>query len=781
MDALAPDDAVAQEAREEIRDLVRIRPRPDLLYVGQGRAVLATDTDGFFDAGPNRGLFVHETRVLSRCRYTLSGHKPRPMVLSNLAAHSWLGYYVTHPPGVDPGPPDEGSGHMQPVSEQTLELRLARTVGDGMHEDLELTNFSQAATAFVLRLDYDADFADLEETITERRQHGPLERTWRESADGGELEFRYSAVWRYDHQGHRGVASFRAALTIRVSGARSLPSFEAGCICFPVGLAPGASWRLCVDFLPEVASRELHPVQGCPFIPSEHPYDQRRRAFLSAATDFASAESDTLAPVVIGALRQAKADLASLRLHDLDQPGGGWTMAAGLPLFVALFGRDTLTAAWQAALLGPEMMAGTLAALARFQGRRDDDWRDEQPGRMLHEAHTGPLAVLQLNPRGRYYGSITTSGFYAAIVAELWHWTGDRELVEPFVRPALDALAWLDTHSANADGFYQYQTRSVQGTENQGWKDSGGAIVYPDGSVVPAPIATCEEQAFVHVAKLHLSELLWWLDRKDEARRLYDEAVKLKQRFNAAFWMEDEGFFAMGLDGEGRQIRSIGSNPGHCLAAGIVDASLAERTADRLLAEDLFSGWGIRTLSARHPAYNPYSYHRGSVWPVEHGSFAFGLLRYGLHAPLERLARGQFEAARLFELYRLPEVFSGHARDAEHPFPALYPETNSPQAWSSSAVFSLVQAMLGLYPYAPLHLLLVDPHLPAWLPELTLSNLRVGKGQVSLRFWREGERSHYEVLNKEGPLHVVRQPSPWSVTASFGERLRDFLSSLVPG
>jgi glycogen debranching enzyme len=217
------------------------------------------------------------------------------------------------------------------------------------------------------------------------------------------------------------------------------------------------------------------------------------------------------------------------------------------------------------------------------------------------------------------------------------------------------------------------------------------------------------------------------------------------------------------------------------VAAGIVDSDRAERTVQRLMAPDLFSGWGIRTLSSSHPAYNPYSYHRGSVWPVEHGSFALGFMRYGLHAPLEALCRGMFEAARLFEFARLPEVFSGHRRDAGHPFPALYPQTNSPQAWSASTVFALLQSLLGLYPYAPLNLLLLDPHLPAWLPEITLRDLRVGSAVVTLRFSREGEGSTYEVLEKRGRLHVLRQPSPWSLTAGFAERLRDALSSLLPG
>ncbi len=526
--------------------------------------------------------------------------------------------------------------------------------------------------------------------------------------------------------------------------------------------------------------RELPTPKPC--WPESEPddYERKRRIFLRESTGLRTRESATLAPVVTGALERARRDLAALRLYDLDHGDRSWTMAAGLPIYVALFGRDTLTASWQSALLGPEMMRGTLEELPRWQGRRDDAWRDEEPGRMLHEAHTGPLEMLGENPRARYYGSVTTSGFYPFVVSELWHWTGDRKLVASLVDPALEALAWLERFSdRDRDGFYEYRTRSSQGVRHQGWKDSGDAIVDEHGTPVSPPIATCEEQAFAYAAKLHLSEVLWWLRRRDEARRLFHEAQELKKRFNEAFWMESEGFLAMGLGPKGRPIRAIASNAGHCLAAGILDASRAERVATRLMAPDLFSGWGVRTLSTRNPAYNPYSYHRGSVWPVEQGTFALGFFRYGLWEPLHTLARAQFEAAALFEHSRLPEVLSGHPRSAALPFPALYPRSNSPQAWSASALFCYLQALLGLYPYAPLRLLIVDPHLPDWLPEITLEGLRVGRARVTIRFHRDRGRSSYEVLEKRGTLHVVRQPSPWSLTAGFGERLRDALTSLI--
>jgi glycogen debranching enzyme len=288
-------------------------------------------------------------------------------------------------------------------------------------------------------------------------------------------------------------------------------------------------------------------------------------------------------------------------------------------------------------------------------------------------------------------------------------------------------------------------------------------------------------QAFAYVSKLHLSELLWWLEMEDEARRLFREAEELRKRFNDVFWDEENQYFGMALDSNKRLVRSIASDPGHCLASGIVEKSRAEAVAARLMSPEMFSGWGIRTLSAHHPAFNPYAYHRGTVWPVENGVFALAFARYGMHERVNTLCRALFEAAALFDYYRLPECLCGHARDREHPFPGIYPKANWPQAWSCSAVFTMLQAMLGLYPYAPLHTLLLDPWLPDWLPEITLHNLRVGEAVITLRFDRKGDgTTAFHVVEKRGRLHVVRQPSPWSRTAGFGERVKDAVESLLP-
>jgi glycogen debranching enzyme len=764
-----------------VRSLARLLPRPDTRYVSQSRTVLAAGLDGFVDEGGEHGLFVYQTRLLSRYRWLINGQRPRPVALSNVEQHSWLGYYAVLPPGVDPGPADTGSGQVEAIARQTLELRLSRYAGEGMHEDVDLCNFSQHPTSFSLTLELDADFADLGDL------HGPRvsgEISRRVADDVQALDIDYRAAYAFDHQGERGTAQIHRGLTVRVRNMSSAAVVRETGVAFDVTLPPRGRWHACVDFIARIDERALPLMYGCrSFTGTLAEFDVRRRTFHGESTAFASPQARGLAPVVIQALDQAKADLASLRLYDLDRNERAWTTAAGLPMYVALFGRDVLTTSWQAALASTALMRGGLVEVARWQGREINDWRDEQPGRMLHEAHTGPNAVLNVNPRARYYGSATTSAFYPVAVGELWHWTGDRELVRPLVRSALAAVRWLDDHGdLDGDGFYEYQTRSEHGVRHQGWKDSEDAMVYEDGTPVKPPIATCEEQAFAYLGKLHLSEVLWWLGETDEARRLFRQAGELKRRFNEVFWLEDEGFYAMALDPDKRPVRSAGSNPGHGLATGIVDRGLALRTAGRLLGRDLFSGWGVRTLSAANPAYNPYSYHRGSIWPVEHGPFALGLMRYGLHEHAELICRAQFEAASLFDFCRLPELFSGHPRDEDHPFPALYPQANAPQAWSAGAVFCFVQALLGLYPYAPLNTLLVDPHLPAWLPEVTLDGLRVGEAAVTIRFVRGDDgRSDYRVLEQRGRLHVVRQPSPWSLTATSWERLTDLLTSLVPG
>jgi glycogen debranching enzyme len=763
---------------------VRLHPRADTDYCSQGRTVLAAGLDGFIIDRPDQGLFSNQTRLLNCYRYRINNDDWWPVALSNFEQHSWMGYYIQSPPGYKDSELDRGSGQVEAISQRSVELRLSRFVGDGVHEDVDVTNFTGSDIAFDLRLELDGDFLDQEET---HRNHERRERSqdWRKASDGiWEFALDHSATHEYDNQGDRGVASLHRGLRARIKRSDSHPSYANGVISFPIRLRPRESWHACIELLPVIEGQVLPAQYSCySFGTTDTEFDRLRERFHARSTKFDAGQFNNLSYNVVAGLEQAKHDLAALRLYDMDHGDDAWTVAAGLPIYIALFGRDTLTVSWEAGIVGTDILTGTLQELPKWQGTKIDDWRDEQPGRMMHEAHTNPLSMLNYNPRKRYYGAETTSKFYPVAVAELWHWTGDKELVWPLIGPALRALEWCDTYEHDqGNGFYSYKTRSVQGTRNQGWKDSADAIVYPDGRLVEPPIATVEEQGFAYVAKLHLSEVLWWLDEKDMAHKLYHEAQEFKRKFNDAFWMPDLGYYCLGLDADGKQIQSIGSDAGHLFAAGIVDDALAKQTADRFMADDLFTGWGMRTLSSEHPAFNPYSYHRGSVWPVENGSFCMGLLRFGMYEHLHKLSKAAIEASALFEYHRLPEVFSGHQRDAKHPFPALYPKTCWPQAWSSSSLFAVVQSLLGIYPYAPLHVLIVNPVLPEWLPEITLRDLHVGQAVVSIKFFRnEDGSSDYRVLDLQGKLHVLRVESPWSIRHNWTGNIVNFIKSFTPG
>lgn len=747
--------------------LIMLRPRGGAQSISHNRTVLSVRAgDGSIAPEPDIGLFVGDTRVLSRYRHLAGGRPLQPVAMSPVKQDGWLGYYVVAA---------DGDGD---ATKGTVELRVSRYAGDGFHEDLDVTNFSQRRVRLALAIEIEADFADIEETSGPRRQRGETRWTWWREGEVLEVRADYQAEHAYAHQGEEGVARFEAFVSVRAQGAVR----EGDRITWAIDLAPRASWHGCVEVIAGGSGAGPPLARGCRgFGGTRDTRDVARGTFAHRAARFSAPGEGTLTSTVLAALDRAREDLAALRLYDLDHDERAWTVAAGLPMYVGLFGRDPLAAGAQAAILTADILAGTASTLPRWQGREEDPWRDEQPGRMLHQARSGPLSLLDFDPFGRSYASVTASAFYPVAVSELWRWTGDRARVEPLIEPALRALHWLDTDGdIDGDGIYEYRPLSKDGLQNQGWKDSGDAIVHADGSVVRPPIATCEEQGFVYLAKMRLAELFVWFGRQGEARRLFREARALRRRFHEAFWMPEAGTFAMGLDADKRPIRSIGSDPGLCLATGIVERAAAEATAARLFAADMFSGWGVRTLSADHPAYDPYSYHRGSVWPVDQGALALGLSRYGLHGHVALLARGVFEAARLFAHHRLPECFGGQPRDAAHPFPALYPGANWPQAWSASSVFALMQAMLGIYPFAPLDLLLVDPALPDWLPEITVSNLHVGASIVALRFSRDRRgATRFEVIDRRGPLCIVRQPSPWSVTAGPGERIRDLVTSLV--
>jgi glycogen debranching enzyme len=441
-----------------------------------------------------------------------------------------------------------------------------------------------------------------------------------------------------------------------------------------------------------------------------------------------------------------------------------------------------LTIAWQALLAMPTMMHDTLRLNAVWQGTRIDDWLDEEPGKMIHQARWGPLSQLGIDPFIRYYGDYATAPDFLIMLGQYLAWTNDVATVRELLPAARKAIHWLEHYAdLDGDGFIEYVTRSEKGVKNQGWKDSGDAVIDDAGEVVENPIASSELQAYWYAGLEQVALAFFAAGDRAYAVDLLRQARSLKRRFDKAFWMEDEGFYALALGPDKRPVRSIASNAGHLLATGIVPVDKGKRVAQRLMQPDLFSGWGIRTLSSDHVAYNPFSYHLGSVWPVENGTIAFGFARYSCWPELHRLAEGLFAATGLFAGSQLPEAFGGLPRDVQHPHPGIYPASNAPQGWSASMIITLIQAMLGLRPAAQLGLLLIDPWLPPWLPELRLEAVRVGQTVLDLEFQRKNDgTTTYRVLRREGRVRVLRQPAPQSDDASIEKRIWAAIRSL-PG
>ena len=449
--------------------------------------------------------------------------------------------------------------------------------------------------------------------------------------------------------------------------------------------------------------------------------------------------------------------VADLRLLVNDGPGEGQRyVAAGVPWFTTLFGRDSIITALQTLAFRPQLAVETLDVLASLQATEVDDWRDAEPGKILHELRVGETAKAGELPHSPYYGSIDSTPLWLVLLGATYEWTGDRALVDRLWPNALAALRWIDEWGdRDGDGFVEYERRSPAGLLNQGWKDSGDAIRDRTGREAKAPIALAEVQGYVFDAKTRMAGLARMRGEVELADRLVNEAEALRARFEDAFWVEDQRYYAMALDADKRQADAIGSNAGQCLWSGIVSPARARDVADRLLSPALFSGWGIRTYAQGQPGFNPFGYHTGTVWPHDTSLAAAGLKRYGFQDEANRLVGQVFEAAQHFGEFRLPELFCGFDRE-KAPMPVPYPVACSPQAWSAGAAFMFLQTMLGLRGHAEANELeLLRPNLPDWLGKVTVTNLRIGEASVDLLFHRWRGTTSAEVLRKVGDLSVT--------------------------
>lgn len=731
------------------RGLVHLRTRPHRQIISHGETALVMDQTGEIRADEDTGLFVRGTRVLSAHAWRAGGRRLVPVSVSPARQDQWHGYYLL------PARTEPDKEPRAPAAEQGIEVYVSRIVGEGMHEDIRVTNHSHREVSFVLALRADADFVGQDEAGGEPPRRGRISARIADDAEGVDRRWQYRARRTDPRDGCVRTLSLSLRLAIAHPAE---PSDDAGDVRFRLRLQPRQAWRTCLSWRVDWEDEAL-PSPPCPAGHSAALRERVHPAWLrsAAAVSDARGGGDAGQVDVVDLLERARRDLHALRIPRSDT-ADGWTVGAGVPAYLATFGRDILTAGWQSAMLGCELMQGGLAVMAETQGSRRDDWRDEAPGRMLHEARSEPAAWLNERPTGRYYGSLTSAGLFPFVVGQLWQWTGDAERVQAFIEPALRALRWMDEDAMQVPGpFYAVRTRSPKGLDNQTWKDSSESIVDTEGRVVPQPVATCEEQAIVYVAKRDLAAVLDALGRNDEARTLRQQAEELKKRFNDRFWLPSTEFLAMALDPDGQPIASIGSNALRCLASGIVAPEIAAAIVKRAFAPDMFSGWGIRTLSSQHAAYNPHGYHVGTVWPVEHGPFAFGLREYGYVERCQQLCLAQFQLAGLCEGQRLPECVSGHARDAMHPFPAIYAAANAPQAWSASTPVVLLQALLGMRAEGVRNTLWLDPCLPSWLPDIRLKGVRIGRGTVDLHFRRADDgTTQYDVTAGDDIVRVRR-------------------------
>jgi glycogen debranching enzyme len=685
---------------------LRVAHPVDILH--GGGVALACALDGTVTADALHGLFARDTRVLSTYRIALAGGDLHLLARTREGHGTARWQYQNRPFRSD--------GRDVPAGSIFVELR--RRVDGALHDDLEVTSFADQLIRVRLAVQIDADFADIFEVKSQRLPPRiGVRRT--PTPTGMLLEWR-----RGDF--HRALrVTFDTDVRPVITGPR---------VTFDLTLPHDGTWRCCVDAVPETDGRPI-AVRADPHEPEVVP-----------ALPVGVTCDETLA----APFRQGCADLAALTIND----DVGTFVAAGVPWFVTLFGRDTLVTSLMTGLLGHDVGRGALAALGALQATAVDDWRDAEPGKLPHELRRGELASRHLIPHTPYYGTHDAPALYCLALWNTWRWTGDPQLLGAHFPTARAALEWCDRYGdRDGDGLQEYATRSSDGYYNQGWKDAGDAIVHADGRIGSLPLATVELQGYLYAARLAMAELFEACGERTAAATQRQAAATLADLVDERFFLENEGFYALALDGTKQPLESISSNPGHLLWCGLVTPARADEVAARMLRADLFSGWGLRTLSAEHPAYNPLSYQSGSVWPHDTVIAAAGLARYGHYDGAARLLRAVLEAACTFASDRLPELFCGFARTERPPVP--YADANVPQAWAAAAPILAAQVFLGLVPDAPHGRCYVNPWLPDWLDRFDIRGIRVGEGIVDFHVSQRGGHTTIDSTVRSGAVDIV--------------------------
>jgi glycogen debranching enzyme len=689
------------------------------------RTFLVTDRFGNVPEGNTAalGLYHKDTRFLSGLDLVVDGLEPILLHSSTERNYSQI-VELTYPfEAID----REGVHRKENVSIQRF-----RVLSGSLHERIRVRNFGTKPRRITLTVDFDADFLDIFEIRG-------LVRGRRGQAQPARVE-RSTVVLSY-----RGLDGDVRSTTIRFSPAPD--GLDESRAEFQVDCEPGQDHEVVLEILPEVGGAASAP--RATIQQAEDRLNREYTRWRKRCTRFRSSNVP-----LSHFLDRAILDLRMLIAHDDDE--GDEYIDAGVPWYSALFGRDALLTSYQALAVNTDLAWGTLRGLAALQGKEKDDWREEEPGKILHEVRVGELARAGEIPHTPYYGSADSTPLWLAVFHDAYRWTGDLDAVRELWPNALAALRWIDEHGdLDGDGYVEYQRRSPGGLDNQGWKDSGDAIVHPDGTLASPPIALVEVQGYVYQAKRSVARLAVDLGERDLAERLEREADELRERFNRDFWLEKAGYFALALDGDKRPVETITSNPGHCLWSRIVDEDRAARVVRRLLSPTLSSGWGIRTLAAKQAPYDPIGYHTGTVWPHDNALIAHGMRRYGFDREARTVLDGLAAAGGYFPYARFPELFCGFSSE-EVPVPVQYPVACRPQAWASAAPLLMVRTYAGLSADAPRGRLYIDrPRLPAWLHRMEVLGMQVGGARLDLVFTNNEGVTATEVPRKEEDVEVL--------------------------
>jgi glycogen debranching enzyme len=667
--------------------------------------------------GAAQGLFVRDTRILSRFELRVNGSRPEA-----LGAVSEDPFSATFVAQVHPS-----AGH----ADSTLMVFRSRYVGQGMREDLVVRNFGDEPTFCLIELFVDSDFADLFAVKEGRATDPDGEISVAVLEDC--LEFSY----------RRGTVS-RGTL-VQISPRPS--STGEDIVCFEAIVPARGEWRGCIEVHPVIEGKAIDPRYRCGQ-PVERATPAERLAKWRRQVPQVETDDEGLRSVLV---RSAE-DLGALRIFDPDFPERV-VLAAGAPWFMTVFGRDSILTSWMALLVDPDLALGVLQTLARFQGEEIDPRSEEQPGRILHEMRFGEAPSLSLGGGSIYYGTADATPLFVMLLGELRRWGLAREAVDQLLPNAERALEWIEHYGdADGDGYVEYHRQTDRGLVNQGWKDSFDGIRYADGKIAHAPIALCEVQAYVYSAYLARAHFAREVNDEATFERFRAKATRLKKDFNRDFWLEDKQCYAVGLDRDKKPIDSLASNMGHCLWAGIIDEEKAPLVAKSLMSPEMFSGWGVRTLASSMGGYNPISYHCGSVWPHDTAIVAAGLARYGLMEESQRLISGLLEAAVSFG-GRLPELFSGLDR-GELSAPVGYPTSCSPQAWAAASPLLCLRTILRLNPWVPYGRTWLAPVLPEGIHYLKVERIPLAGSRVTV----EVEGDHFEVSGLPRDVELVSAP-----------------------